>query len=587
MDGLHRCIDDAVAQGCRVFIAGSANAAEFRRYSGAVLIELKLRSIDYAVAICKAFQSGKRPAVVSYCWSEVVSPDELSVLFDKPIEYITYQSDEDLVEKLEGSDAEVVIGASRANEAAQQMGKDCIFIYPGAEQIDEALRRARSVVQALQKEQRDNELIHAIISESRTGIVGFSVNRDILVMNEAALQFTGLTAEQLRRTALRQFLPDEDFRRRLEEDSRQGFLVTHTGPQVLRMQLTRLEKDGQNLGALLLIDGASESEMRPDKPQLHPFLALPTFKDTICLSAPMKKSVSLAKLYGGKADAPLVITGEHGVGKELLAQCIHSFFHGGAGGYVSVNCAAVLDSEAARFFYGPHDEDGRSDHGIVDLRHVGTLVLENLWEADDRLQSCILWAVKGMVDCVTGSSGDPPLRFGVISIIPDDMWERCRSQVRPDLLRLLDTFTLTVPPLRERQADIEPLFSLWLRNDPCFSRAGSRTVASLKPLLTDYSWPGNVAELQIVCRRYALEASVAGKSTPAGKHRLLIACIGEEKIFDDILSQQKASAPFDSLSAEALGALVTQFKSLLLYSNEQIAERLGLSRTGIWRKLNL
>ncbi|MEG2678870.1 MAG: PrpR N-terminal domain-containing protein, partial [Oscillospiraceae bacterium] len=100
VDQLHNVIDEATAGGCEVFVAGSGNAAEFRRYSGAPLIELKVRLIDYFLAVRKALQLGKSPVVVLYRYSESIRSEDLSRLFDTPIKCITYQSSEELLKKL-------------------------------------------------------------------------------------------------------------------------------------------------------------------------------------------------------------------------------------------------------------------------------------------------------------------------------------------------------------------------------------------------------------------------------------------------------------------------------------------------------
>lgn len=585
VDGLHRCIDDAVAQGCQVFIAGSANAAEFQRYSGATLVELKLNPIDFAIAIHKALQQGKRPAVVSYRFSKVINPNQMSMLFDRPVQYLFYQTDEELQEILSQCDADILIGASRVKEIAEQLGKEHIFIYPGEEMIVDALRRANTMVQLLQKERRNSQLVHSILEESPIGIVGFSENREVVIINKAAQRFTGLSAEQIRRTKLKQFIADDQFYKILTESGKAVFPILHTGIQNLKMQLEQLEQHGQTLGALLLIEVLEHTQPSTQVQYLAPPADMPTFKDAICISTAMKKVVSLAKLYGKKTDAPLLLTGEHGTGKELFAQCIHSFCRSQYGNYVALNCAAIVGEQAPEILFRKHGKEQFETTQSMDMQMLGTLVLENIWDADERLQDCLLWVLKGRGQSVFDSRENTRIQLCVITIVPDEKWSLCLQRIRPDLLHSLDTFRLAMPPLRERQADIVPLFSLWLRNDPSFSRPGSRTIDPLKEVLTSYHWPGNVTELQSVCRRYALQVSTAGRITPAGKQRLLIACIGEEKLVESILAQSKCKPPFDTRSGPLFAELVEAFKRILLYNNDEVADRLGMSRTMLWRKL--
>ena len=585
VDNLHNIVDMAMQEGCEIFIAGSANAAEFRRYSGAMLIEIKLRPIDYAIAIRKAQKLGK-PVVTSYRYSKVIQQSEIACLFDEPIEYLNYQTHEELLEKLQNSNADVVIGASHAVAAAEHLGKKSVFVYPGEDTIADAIRRSCAMINMLKKERRNNKFIHTIISESKTGIVGFSERREVVIINAAARKFTGLSIGQARHSRLRQLISDEEFQQMIDQDKKSSYLIKHIGGHTLKLQLLEMNNKGRSLGTLLLIDKLNKEDEYVHPEQALPTFNLTTFRDIVCLSPAMKKTVSSAKLYANRPNAPILITGEHGTGKQLMAQSIHSFFRSDIGDYVSINCAAALDNETARFFFNSRDEKPETAQKYaVDLSNVGTLVLENIWEASEKLQANILWMTYGKLDRIFISQKPKRLQTSVITIIPSDKWDICKQNVRADLLQRLQTFILTVPPLRKRKEDIAALFFRYLYGNLDYSRPVLSKDSGLLPVLTNYSWPGNVSELRNVSQRYALEFTARTKLTRTGKKRLLIDCIGEQKLYDDILEQLAVPQDVEKMNGEQLTELTDKLKELLLYNNEQIAEKLGISRTSMWRKM--
>ncbi|MEG2287740.1 MAG: hypothetical protein RSC00_07520, partial [Ruthenibacterium sp.] len=132
--------------------------------------------------------------------------------------------------------------------------------------------------------------------------------------------------------------------------------------------------------------------------------------------------------------------------------------------------------------------------------------------------------------------------------------------------------------------DVMQLFARCLKGSSVQNRTDYTLDAGLSPILTGYSWPGNMYELRAVCQRYALGLA-ADRLTLVGKKRLLISCIGEDALFADVLASAGGCANPDALSGTALAELAERLKSVLLYSNDQIARKLGISRTSMWRKL--
>ncbi|MEG2678824.1 MAG: helix-turn-helix domain-containing protein, partial [Oscillospiraceae bacterium] len=243
---------------------------------------------------------------------------------------------------------------------------------------------------------------------------------------------------------------------------------------------------------------------------------------------------------------------------------------------------ATISPEAVIGLLSPCEKS--EEDGALDLSHVGVLVLENIWEADGKLQAALLGIADGRTNSLAVNQGKGLPRFKIITLLPDSRHSLFTANVRPDLCYLLQTLVLSVPPLRERREDLMGLFSLCLKSDSGQSRTDYGLEVGLSPIITGYSFPGNMYELRSVCRRYAMELST-GRLTLVGKKRLLIDCIGQEVLLDEVIFKAAGGRDLESLDSTELTGLVESMKEVLLYSNEQVAKKLGISRTSLWRRL--
>jgi len=215
--------------------------------------------------------------------------------------------------------------------------------------------------------------------------------------------------------------------------------------------------------------------------------------------------------------SPLVLLGETGVGKEWLARRIHAAGPRAERPFVAVNCAAIpealFESELFGHERGAFTGADRLRRGHFELAHGGTFFLDEIGETPLPLQAKLLRAVeRGEVQRV---GGEAPVAVDVRILVAthrDLEAEATEGRFRRDLYYRLAVATLTVPPLRERRQEIEPLALDFLHN----ARTRSRPVEGFTPealhALTTYDWPGNVRELAGVVERAVqlAEGSVLG-----------------------------------------------------------------------------
>lgn len=278
----------------------------------------------------------------------------------------------------------------------------------------------------------------------------------------------------------------------------------------------------------------------------------------------------------GASEANVLITGEHGSGKEVVAQTLHALSSRASRSLVAVNTGAlaegIFESELFGHVKGAFT-DARSDRiGRFELADRGTVFLDEIGNVPIRQQAKLLRVIEtGEVERV-GSSRSRKVDVRVISATNTDLQAACASGTfREDLLFRLNTVEIHVPPLRERREDIPLLARHFLqRYASRYRREINGFGSGALQVLHQYSWPGNVRELD-----HTLE-------------RAVLMCRGHEIQASDLgLSLQRPQAQnLEELDLEAVEVLLIR-KALQRFQGNisQAADALGLSRGALYRRM--
>jgi transcriptional regulator with PAS, ATPase and Fis domain len=221
---------------------------------------------------------------------------------------------------------------------------------------------------------------------------------------------------------------------------------------------------------------------------------------------------------GGRGVQPVLVTGETGVGKEVLSHLIHHW-SGRPGRFVALNCAALTDALVESLLFG-HVKGSFTDavrdyQGAVREAAGGTLLLDEIGELSLRGQSRLLRLVElGEIQTV-GSDAPERVDVRIIAATNRDLREMiARGQFRQDLYYRLQTFHLDIPPLRERPEDIQALARHFIES----ARERLRKVVTFAPESLEYmghlSLKGNARELRAIVERAVLLTEDGGSVTP-------------------------------------------------------------------------
>ncbi len=292
------------------------------------------------------------------------------------------------------------------------------------------------------------------------------------------------------------------------------------------------------------------------------------------------------------SQAPVLVQGEIGVGKELVARALHHYSRRNGQPFVAINCAALpQDPTENELFGSENDIQGMGHHpGLVESARRGTLFLDEVSSLPPRLQALVLrLADTGEIRRIGGGVKPRHVDVRLICSTRHDLQSLCqRGDFRTDLLYRIDVVRLTMPPLRERKEDIPALteaaaMRICKRHgiaSPVFSDAAVQA-------LCRHDWPGNVRELENVVERAVV---MAEEGQTIGPELLGLKAGLEDSPRQpvDQTEQPASQAAQEDPISESL-SLEEYFQQFLLahqdhMSETDLAHKLGISRKCLWER---
>jgi PAS domain S-box-containing protein len=410
-------------------------------------------------------------------------------------------------------------------------------------------------------------------------LLGYSpqelLGRDFAALFTQAEKANGEDHAQLRKTILSATSALGDYHCRL-------FARPKTGPSFpVQFAATLLSSAPVALIAVVVpLADASATAANPAFPaqaSAAPGVISRKIDDTLfILASPvMHKFMALVDRVAGHAETVL-ITGETGTGKELIARTIHESSQRRSRPWVDINCAALpenlVESELFGYEKGAFSGADSSKPGLFEMADKGTLFLDEIGELQLQTQVKLLRVLDGQPFYRLGGHRKIKVDVRIVAATNQDLEAAVRDgRFRQDLFHRLGQFQLQVPPLRERPEDIVALAEHFLRLKAPSKNFSSQAISAL----LSHPWPGNIRELRNLVAKMAMESS----SYEIDFSRLNAALTGEPTAL-----RQTASMPVSNLDSMEEQMII---KALERTGGQRTlaAEQLGISRRTLSRKL--
>ncbi len=347
-----------------------------------------------------------------------------------------------------------------------------------------------------------------------------------------------------------------------------------------------ITKPFRNDEFLLLVGRVLENlQLRQEIRRLRGDLARSYGIGTIIAVDPQMKSVLRKLEQFVDANATVIITGESGTGKDLLARALHFESRRRDAPFVPINCAAIpdnlIESELFGYTRGAFTDARQSKVGLFQAARGGTLFLDEIGEMPLSLQAKLLRVIEDKKVRPLGATEETPIDVRIVAATNIKLEKAIvEGKFRADLFYRLATFTLNVPPLRERRDDIPLLIKHFLVRACAEAGKAIPTIdRDAMDFFLSYRWPGNIRELQsaiqsgVILSRNGrltvadLPASMTGMAAPTGN--LLEDAVARK------LSLERIEQQYARMILESVGGNKTEAAAILKIDRKTLYRKLG------------
>lgn len=485
---------------------------------------------------------------------------------------------------------DTVIGGYSSCVSAKRMGLPAVMVETGEEAIIQAFRESQNMVNSIRKERERAKLYQTVTQASKEGILYVDENGIVDMVNKRGLQILSSASSTVQGNPLQQVYPylntlyqktigwkipilneilevdgskvTFDFVPVLINQSVSGVVITFQSVNKIQQMETQIRKRLSEKG----------------------LVAKYTFNDIIHESDIMEETIDLAKKYAA-VSSNILIVGETGTGKELLAQGIHNMSERNKKPFVAINCAALPENllESELFGYAEGAFTGSKKGGKIGLfeqAHQGTLFLDEISELPYSFQGELLRVLQEKQVRRIGDDRVIDVDVRIIAATNRNLKQLVEDGLfRRDLLYRLDILKIYLPPLCERGEDVTLIFRHLLRKYSLrFGKDVGACDQEAQKLLCSYPFEGNIRELSNITERLCV--MVEGSTIDVDSMRK---ALYPEDIKTRV-NKHKDAAPIPQ-PPKSERELIVEALNRAGGKKTEAAKLLQIDRSTLWRKL--
>ena len=586
---------------CDVLIARGFSTVYIRKeYQNIPDVELPISISDVIQGIkeCIENRSAKKIALIGTKMSKV-DIELMNSIFPCSISHYLVDDLNDIIitiRKALANGCDTLLGGGTVRNLARFMQIPAVMIKVGSDAIKKALDDAFQMVTVMHMERERSEMFTAISNCSSDGIIYVGEDSTVRMVNPTALKFLGnidLKIDTVKIDQISPTLAQMAEEARLSRQDVQNYLYKH-GKYMLSVNFHPVILGNNTAGVIFTMQDITriqqlETTIRKNLNK-NGLEARYQFKDIIYRGKKFEQLITLAKRYAA-ASSNVLITGETGTGKELLAQSIHNESPRSSGPFVAINCAAIpehlLESELFGYEEGSFTGSSKGGKpGLFELAHTGTFFLDEISELPLNFQSKVLRVLQEREVRRVGAGKVKTIDVRIISASNINLKRQVEEKhFRRDLFYRLDVLHLHVPNLSERPEDIEPIFLHYIGTfNKKWTMGISHVESGALALLRSHKFEGNIRELQNIAERLSIMCLDSPTITTA-EMQLALEGYAES---DGCEENGKEETQAQTLkSTQTLNEREQIFAVLKRcdFNQTRAARELDIDRTTLWRKI--
>lgn len=577
---------ELAAQGCELIVARGVQASIVKHSVKIPVVEIVVTTQELGALVLELHRELglERPRIGLLGFANMMGDTtRFDELFGIELKCYMVSSSLELPARVEEAlrdGCRAVIGGDIVCQNAQRRGLPFRFIPSGIESLRTALSTAARVGYAIDLEKQNSAEMDAMLNNTFSGIMQLDSAGCVCRMNRAACDLLEVAPGQLQGQEVSSVLPA--MKRSVLDDAlllgRESYaFVMDVRSRVVMVNVAPIRVGEAITGAILTFQEGQriiemDSELRRELYQ-RGYIAKYTFDKIEPHTHEGQETVELAKRIA-KYPAPILITGENGTGKDMLAQCIHneSMFRNNA--FVPLDCSAWLPETLDTMLFGNYTTRKDTNACMAELAQDGTLYLSHIEELPFEAQYKILNLIRSKF-LHNGSNRPISTNVRVIASSTASLASRVeRGEFRSDLFYALSALSLDLLPLRRRREEILGWVEFYLDEwQEQYKRYVHLTQGAMQ-FLQRYDWPGNLSQLSSVCERIVLLTEKRSIDEVFLRRQL-------EQVTPKTMPDSDRAVIYRDERGIEIAELLRRYGG----NRERVAAELGISKTTLWRHM--